>query len=146
EHLPAAAAERVLGAPLAREHTLMDLLRRPEVGYEELMSLPGAGPGVDDPKVAEQVTIQARYSGYIERAQEDIERARRHEDARLPEDLDYGEVRGLSVEAREKLSAQRPATLGQAARIPGVTPAAVSLLMVYLKKREKRGAGLLKSA
>jgi len=134
---PAAVADAavpVLGAPLAREYTLLELLRRPGVGYRALMSLPGAGPGVDDAAVAEQVEIQARYAGYIERQQDEIERQRRHEETRLPESLDYSSVSGLSTEARQKLAAARPATLGQAARIPGVTPAAVSLLLLHLKR------------
>lgn len=98
------------------------------------MTLPGAGPGVDDAAVAEQVEIQARYAGYIERQQDEIERQRRHEETRLPEGLDYAAVHGLSTEARQKLAAARPATLGQAARVPGVTPAAVSLLLLHLKR------------
>ena len=133
--VPEAAAAAVLGAPLARDHTLLELLRRPGVGYRALMTLPGAGPGVADPAVAEQVEIQARYAGYIERQRDEIERQRRHEETRLPEDLDYAAVPGLSTEARQKLAAARPASLGQAARIPGVTPAAVSLLLLHLKKR-----------
>ncbi|MCC6301973.1 MAG: tRNA uridine-5-carboxymethylaminomethyl(34) synthesis enzyme MnmG [Gammaproteobacteria bacterium] len=132
--VPAAAAETVFGAPLAREYTLLELLRRPGVGYRALMTLPGAGPGVDDAAVAEQVEIQARYAGYIERQQDEIERQRRHEETRLPEGLDYAAVHGLSTEARQKLAAARPATLGQAARVPGVTPAAVSLLLLHLKR------------
>jgi tRNA uridine 5-carboxymethylaminomethyl modification enzyme len=98
------------------------------------MRLAGLGPGVGDSRVAEQVEIQAKYHGYIERQQDEIERQRRNENKRLPGDLDYRQVRGLSAEVREKLMAVRPETLGQAARIPGVTPAAVSLLLVYLKK------------
>jgi tRNA uridine 5-carboxymethylaminomethyl modification enzyme len=133
----AAAGEyaRVLGRAPAREHSLMDLLRRPEVSYRALMSLPGAGPGVSDAEVAEQVEIQAKYHGYIERQEEEIARTRRHEEMPLPEDLDYAQVRGLSTEVREKLAQHRPATLGQASRIAGVTPAAVSLLLIHLKKR-----------
>ncbi len=133
----AAAGEyaRVLGRPVAHEHSLLELLRRPEVGYGALMSLPGAGPGVSDAEVAGQVEIQAKYHGYIERQQEEIARTRRHEETPLPEDLDYAQVRGLSAEVREKLSRHRPATLGQASRIAGVTPAAVSLLLIHLKKR-----------
>jgi len=104
------------------------------------MSLPVAGPGVTDPAVAEQVEIQAKYAGHIARQQDEIARTRRHEDTRLPEDLDYAEVSGLSAEVRQKLGAQRPATLGQAARILGVTPAAVSLLLVHLKKRGRASA------
>jgi tRNA uridine 5-carboxymethylaminomethyl modification enzyme len=133
--LPPGDAQRVLGEGLARESTLLELLRRPGVSYASLMTLPGAGPGVRDTSVADQVEIQAKYHGYIERQQQEIERSRRHEETRLPEDLDYAEVRGLSVEARQKLAEHRPATLGLASRIPGVTPAAVSLLLVHLKRR-----------
>jgi tRNA uridine 5-carboxymethylaminomethyl modification enzyme len=113
----------------------MDLLRRPGVDYAGLMSLPGAGPGVDDPKVAEQVEIQAMYAGYIERQHTDIERMRRQEATALPQDIDYDGLAGLSAEVRQKLGEQRPATLGQAARIPGVTPAAISIILVHLKRR-----------
>jgi tRNA uridine 5-carboxymethylaminomethyl modification enzyme len=133
-------AAAVLGAPLAREYTLLELLRRPGVGYPALMTLPGAGPGVADAAVAEQVEIQARYAGYIERQRDEIERQRRHEETRLPEDLDYAAVHGLSTEARQKLAAARPVSLGQAARVPGVTPAAVSLLLLHLKKRALQAA------
>ncbi|MFZ5593923.1 MAG: tRNA uridine-5-carboxymethylaminomethyl(34) synthesis enzyme MnmG [Pseudomonadota bacterium] len=133
--LPEEDAQRVLGGPVSREYRLMDLLRRPEVNYASLMTLPGAGPSVSDGKVAEQVEIQAKYSGYIDRQHDEIERHRRHEETLLPEDFDYDKVRGLSNEVRQKFNAQRPVTLGQAARIPGVTPAAVSLLLVHLKKR-----------
>jgi tRNA uridine 5-carboxymethylaminomethyl modification enzyme len=87
-----------------------------------------------------QIDVQAKYHGYIDRQHEEIERQRRHEDARLPEDIDYAAVRGLSNEVRQRLAEHRPATLGQASRIPGVTPAAVSLLLVHLKRRE-RAAG-----
>jgi len=131
----ASEEQRVLGAPLAHEYNLLDLLRRPEVSYKELMALSGAGPAVDDVQVTEQIEIQARYSGYIERQQDEIERHQRHEDTRLPEELDYAGVRGLSIEARQKLARHRPATLGQAARISGITPAAISLLLVHLKRR-----------
>ena len=136
ETLPAAEAERVLGGPLGREARLMDLLRRPDVSYAALMSLPGAGEAVAEPKVAEQVEVQAKYAGYIERQHEEIARQRRHEETRLPTDLDYAQVTGLSAEVREKLARLRPETLGQAARVPGVTPAAISLLLVHLKKRD----------
>jgi len=135
--VPEAEAVRVLGQPLGREYSLMELLRRPDVSYEQLMTLPGAGPGVDDPRVAEQLDIQAKYSGYIARQRDEIERARRYEELVLPADLDYSKVQGLSAEVRQKLAAQRPATLGQASRIPGVTPAAISLLLVHLKKQDR---------
>jgi tRNA uridine 5-carboxymethylaminomethyl modification enzyme len=141
--LPAAQAASVIGAPLLREYNLMDLLRRPEVTYRTLMSLPIAGPGVDDAAVAQQVEIQAKYAGYIDRQHDEIARARRHEDTALPHDMNYDNVRGLSNEVRQKFTSVRPATLGQAARIPGVTPAAISLLMVHLKKYNGSG---LKSA
>ena len=103
------------------------------------MSLPGVGPGEVDPYVAEQVEIQVKYAGYIERQRDEIERQRRHEALALPADFDYGQVRGLSREVSEKLSRQRPHTLGQAGRIPGVTPAAISLLLVHLKRGRLRG-------
>jgi tRNA uridine 5-carboxymethylaminomethyl modification enzyme len=112
----------------------LDALRRPEMSYELLMKLDGAGPGVDDPRVAEQVEIQTKYAGYIERQHSEIERARRYEEAPLPIDLNYAEVSGLSSEVRQKLAHHRPETVAQAARISGVTPAAVSLLLVHLKK------------
>jgi len=128
-------AERVLGQPLEREYTLENLLRRPEVSYRSLMSLPGAGPAVEDDQVAEQVEIQAKYHGYIDRQREEIARHRHYEHLRLPDDLDYATVRGLSVEVQQKLTQHRPETLGQASRLSGITPAAVSLLLVCLKRR-----------
>lgn len=121
---------------LARDSTLAELLRRPELSYAQLMALPGAGPGVADESVAEQLEIGAKYAGYIRRQEDEIARQLRNEETRLPDDLDYGAVRGLSNEVRQKLGAQRPATLGQAARISGVTPAAISLLLVELKRRQ----------
>jgi len=131
------AGAAILGAPLSREQSLLALLRRPEVGYEALMALPGAGPGVRDPRVAEQVAIHASYAGYVERQQAQIERSRRQEHLRLPADLDYAQVPGLSSEVREKLASHRPSTLGQAGRIPGVTPAALSLLLVHLRRGQR---------
>ncbi|HEX7043701.1 MAG TPA: tRNA uridine-5-carboxymethylaminomethyl(34) synthesis enzyme MnmG [Burkholderiales bacterium] len=130
-----AEAAAALGGSLTREATLAELLARPEVRYGALMQLPGAGPGVADAEVAQQLEIQAKYAGYIERAYAEIEAQRRHEETPLPVDLDYQQVHGLSVEVRQKLAAHRPVTLGQAARVPGVTPAAVSLLLVHLKRR-----------
>jgi tRNA uridine 5-carboxymethylaminomethyl modification enzyme len=130
-----AEAERVIGGGFSREQSLLDLLRRPEVSYEALMGLPSAGPGVADARVAEQVEIQAKYAGYIQRQQDEVARQRRHEGLTLPDDLDYGAITGLSMEVRQKLAAHRPHTLGQAARIPGVTPAAVSLLLVHVKRQ-----------
>ena len=127
-------ATAVLGQPLRKEQNLADLLRRPEIDYPQLMRLPGAGPGVSDPAVIEQLEIDARYSGYLGRQQDEIERNRRHSEAEVPADFDYRSVRGLSNEVVAKLCAHQPRTLGQAARIAGVTPAAVSLLLVYLKR------------
>ncbi len=133
--IPVADSARVLGQGMSREQSLMDLLRRPGVSYHDLMTLPGAGPGVSDGKVAEQVEIAAKYEGYIGRQDGEIERNRLREETQLPSDLDYAAVTGLSAEAQQKLGAHRPATLAQAARIAGVTPAAISLLLVHLKKR-----------
>ncbi|HHW75654.1 MAG TPA: tRNA uridine-5-carboxymethylaminomethyl(34) synthesis enzyme MnmG [Xanthomonadaceae bacterium] len=140
--LSEADAQRVLQGPLVRESRAAELLRRPEVSYAGLMSLPGVGPGEADPQVAEQVEIQAKYAGYIERQRDEIERQRRHEELALPSDLDYGQVPGLSREVSETLNRRRPRTLGQASRIPGVTPAAVSLLLIHLKRgRARRTTG-----
>jgi len=125
---------RVLGQPLGREQNLMELLRRPELSYAALMALPGAGPTETDAEVAQQLEIDAKYAGYIGRQAEEIAAHRRHEEMLLPEQLDYQNVRGLSTEVRQKLASHRPATLGQAARISGVTPAAISLLLVHLKR------------
>ncbi|HQU16231.1 MAG: tRNA uridine-5-carboxymethylaminomethyl(34) synthesis enzyme MnmG [Chromatiales bacterium 21-64-14] len=137
----AVALEAYLGQALGRECAALELLRRPELSYDQLTSLSGASPPAADPAVAAQVEVQAKYHGYLSRQEDEIERARRHEALRLPEDLDYGAVRGLSAEVREKLQAGRPANLGQAARLPGVTPAAISLLMVYLRRREGSTTG-----
>jgi len=126
--------ERLVGQKLSREANFFELLRRPEVSYHRLMQLPGSGEAVTDPKVAEQVEIQAKYTGYIDRQRDEIARQKRHESTALPEQIPYDQVKGLSAEVQEKLARIRPATLGQAARIPGVTPAAISLLLVYLKK------------
>jgi len=133
--LPVEDIERALDQPMARERSLMELLRRPDVSYAQLMTLPGAAPGVEDARVAEQVEIQAKYQGYIERQQEEIARYEHYENLKLPQDVDYGSLRGLSVEVRQKLNLHRPETLGQASRISGVTPAAISVLLVYLKHR-----------
>ncbi|MDO8931005.1 MAG: tRNA uridine-5-carboxymethylaminomethyl(34) synthesis enzyme MnmG [Rhodocyclaceae bacterium] len=135
-------AVRVLGQGMEREYRLFDLLRRPEVTYSSLMTLPGAGEAVVDPQVVEQVEIQAKYAGYIERQKDEVAKALDAESLHLPGDLDYAEVRGLSIEVRQKLAQHRPETLGQASRIQGVTPAAMSLLLVHLKKlpKEKKRA------
>ncbi|MFQ5659767.1 MAG: tRNA uridine-5-carboxymethylaminomethyl(34) synthesis enzyme MnmG [Gammaproteobacteria bacterium] len=135
ENLPVEEAMRVLGQPLLKESNLMQLLSRPGVSYRALMSLPDMEESPVSPDVVEQLEIQARYHGYIERQQVEIERNRHDEETRLPDDMDYTNVRGLSREATQKLSEHRPVTLGQAFRIPGVTPAAISMLRIHLKKR-----------
>jgi tRNA uridine 5-carboxymethylaminomethyl modification enzyme len=119
--------------PLTRNYKAEDLLRRPEIDYAALIEIIGKGEGVSE-TVAEQVEIQAKYSGYLERQLDEIEKARRHENTAIPNIMDYAKVRGLSAEVQQKLSDIRPETIGQAGRIPGVTPAAISLLMVHLKK------------
>jgi tRNA uridine 5-carboxymethylaminomethyl modification enzyme len=135
-----ANADALLGGELGREYRLAELLRRPDLSYYDLFKLlPDLTP-VDDPLVAEQVEIQAKYAGYIERQRDEIERQQRNEHTALPEEMDYAAVRGLSAEVQEKLSRSRPTTIGQASRIPGVTPAAISLLLVHLKKRSKQQA------
>jgi tRNA uridine 5-carboxymethylaminomethyl modification enzyme len=143
--LPADEAVRVLGKGIEREYTLTDLLRRPGVSYRDLISLRGAGgqelgiPVSDDPVVTEQVEIAVKYAGYIARQGEEVVRHGAHETTRIPAGLDYDQVRGLSIEVRQKLKSQRPETVGQASRISGVTPAAVSLLLVHLKRLAKSG-------
>ncbi|WP_372870776.1 tRNA uridine-5-carboxymethylaminomethyl(34) synthesis enzyme MnmG [Shewanella sp.] len=130
-----AELNEVLSAPLTREASLEDLLRRPEMDYESLMQIEGFGPGLTDPLAAEQVQIQVKYAGYIQRQQDEIAKAERNENTRLPLDLDYSEVPGLSNEVTAKLNNHKPETIGQASRISGVTPAAISILLVHLKKR-----------
>jgi tRNA uridine 5-carboxymethylaminomethyl modification enzyme len=130
------AAETLLQQPLAREYRLEDLLRRPEVSYQDLMTLPDIGPGLQDEKAAEQVEINIKYAGYIQRQEDEIARQLHYEELKLPADMDYDAVGGLSNEVRQKLKASTPATLGMAARLQGVTPAAVSLLLVHMKKRK----------
>ena len=135
-----AFAER-FNTPLTREYSLLDLLRRPEVDYQALTELTGK---VEIPAdAAEQVEIQTQYAGYIERQQDEIARLRQHEETLLPEDLDYAALNGLSKEISQKLASIRPQTLGQASRIPGVTPAAISLLLIHLKKRNALSDGKL---
>jgi len=141
----ASDVERVLGRALERDYSALDLLKRPGVAYSSLVSLPGLGPSVSDPAVAEQVEIQAKYQGYIVRQRDEVGRNRQLESTPLPVDFDYGAVRGLSVEVRQKLAAHRPETIGQASRISGVTPAAISLLLVHLK-RTKTSAPLPKQS
>jgi tRNA uridine 5-carboxymethylaminomethyl modification enzyme len=149
--IPDAWSARVLrGQTPARDCSALELLRRPEVGYEDLLELIGPpidteadGPGADErigPQVQRDLEVRARYSGYIERAQQEIARSQSHEATELPEDLDYEALAGLSNEVRQALRQIRPRTLGQASRVPGVTPAAVSILLVYLRRYRQRVA------
>lgn len=135
--LPAADALRVLGKAIEHEYSLFELLRRPDVSYEALLSLTPADAIETDVQVRQQVEIAAKYQGYIDRQQQDIDRQRGSEDMQLPADINYSDVHGLSIEARQKLHAQRPQTIGQASRISGITPATMSLLLVYLKRRNR---------
>ncbi len=143
-----AAGGQPLGESLRREQRALELLRRPGMSHAALSALPMVGPrprvaGETDElaeQIGQQVEIQARYDGYLQRQQQEIERSRRHAGTPLPEDLDYGTVRGLSHEVRQKLAQVRPANLAQASRISGVTPAAISMLLVHLKKRRLRTA------
>ena len=152
--VPAAWAARVLGGPLAQDSPAFDLLRRPGVSYAALLEVAGPPEWLPDEsgeepvlpidarlpdQIRTQVEVRARYAGYLERQQEEIERARRNEETLLPADIDYRALAGLSHEVRQRLSEARPATVGQAGRIPGVTPAAVSILLVHLKKRDRAG-------
>jgi tRNA uridine 5-carboxymethylaminomethyl modification enzyme len=148
-NLPAAESERVLGKAIDHEYKLFDLLRRPDVGYGALMSLDGGKyanaevsretlGSLSEP-VIEQVEIAAKYAGYIERQKDEVQRAAHFEGMRLPPDLDFMQVTALSFEVRQKLSRHRPETLGMASRISGVTPAAISLLLVHLKRGGYRG-------
>ena len=126
--------EAVLGVAVSRETSALDLIRRPELGYAALMRVPALGPGVDDAQVAEQVEIGIKYAGYVERQREEIARQQRHEETAIPAAFDYAAVRGLSAEVQQKLERVRPLTIGQAQRIPGMTPAAISLLLVHLER------------
>ena len=145
--IPAAEAERVLGKPLEREYRFFELLRRPEATYAGLMSLPGAPePAELEPAVIEQIEIAAKYQGYIDRQQDEVARQLQSDAVRLPADLDYSQVRGLSKEVQQKLNTHRPETIGQASRIQGVTPAAVSLLLVWLKRNELMQAAAAKKS
>jgi tRNA uridine 5-carboxymethylaminomethyl modification enzyme len=137
---PAEWIDRVLQAPLSRDYSAFELLLRPEVNYEDLLEIIGLPDWLDiddrlPRQVKAQIEVRAQYAGYIERQQDEIERQQRNEHTHLPEDLDYLQVAGLSNEVRQKLAEARPATVGQASRVPGVTPAAVSILLVHLKKR-----------
>jgi tRNA uridine 5-carboxymethylaminomethyl modification enzyme len=132
--------EPLLSKPLSREYSLAELLKRPELGYNDLKSISSADHDIAD-NVAEQVSIQLKYAGYIDRQQLDIDRLKRHEAMKIPSDLDFTRVDGLSNEIRQKLTEVRPENLAHAGRVPGVTPAALSLLLVHLKKREMSNTG-----
>ena len=133
-NLPLSEQERVLGQPLSKESSLLDMLRRPNVSYAQLMTLPNAQQQVLEADAAEQVEIQAKYQGYIERQNEEINHRQNLEKLKLPANIDYAQVKGLSAEVQQKLNQFRPETVGQASRISGITPAAVALLMVHLKR------------
>jgi tRNA uridine 5-carboxymethylaminomethyl modification enzyme len=138
--LSADAATAVLGKPIEREYALFDLLRRPELDYARLSQLPGFGDAMSDRQVVEQVEISAKYQGYIDRQQEEVARQAAYENLRLPESIDYREVGGLSKEVQQKLQQHRPQTIGQASRLQGLTPAAISILLIHLKRGERRTA------
>jgi tRNA uridine 5-carboxymethylaminomethyl modification enzyme len=127
--------QEAIGDQLRKEARALDLIARPQASYASVTALPDVGSGAPDPAVQEQVEIQAKYAGYIDRQCEEIARTRNNEALRLPRDLDFAGVKGLSSEVREKLSRHRPETIGQAGRIPGVTPAAVSLLLIHMKRK-----------
>ena len=131
-------AAEVLGQPLERECSLFDLLRRPGISYASVIKLAGEASPAADAAVAEQLEITAKYAGYIERQREEVEELAEQENVALPADLDYSSLRGLSKEVQQKLNQARPETIGQASRIQGVTPAAVSLLLVYMKRERRR--------
>jgi tRNA uridine 5-carboxymethylaminomethyl modification enzyme len=137
---------KMIEKPLEREFRVNELLRRPELNYQQLMQIENLGPAVHDPKVAEQVEIQIKYAGYIEQQQVEVERQQRNETTHIPANLDYINISGLSTEVRQKLIAVKPQTVGQAARIPGITPAAISLLLIHLKKRSYLNAATKEQA
>ena len=128
---------QTLGIEVSRESSARDLLKRPELDYAKLMQVASLGPGASDAEVAEQVEIGVKYAGYLDRQREEIERQQRNENTPIPEDFDYTAVRGLSAEAQQKLERVRPQTVGQAQRIPGMTPAAISLLLVHLTRARR---------
>jgi len=129
--------ETALGVAVSRETNVLDLIKRPELDYATLMQVPSLGPGVDDAKVAEQVEIGVKYAGYLDRQRDEIARQQRHENTAIDAGFDYASVRGLSAEVQQKLERVRPQTIGQAQRIPGMTPAAISLLLVHLERARR---------
>ncbi len=136
-NVPTEKMVEMFGKPLEHEYSLFELLRRPEVSYDAVLTLGEVGLGEVEPAVREQVEIAAKYQGYIDRQTEEVERSRGQENTKLPDDLDYREIHGLPIEAQQKLNAQKPETIGQAGRISGITPAAISLLLVYLKRKSR---------
>ncbi|MEO8742499.1 MAG: tRNA uridine-5-carboxymethylaminomethyl(34) synthesis enzyme MnmG, partial [Lysobacteraceae bacterium] len=132
------AIETTLGVALSHDASALELLKRPEFDYAKLMQVDAIGPGSDEPAVCEQIEIGAKYSGYLQRQNDEIARQRRNEDTAIPADFEYAGVRGLSSEVLAKFSKVRPQTIGQAQRIPGVTPAAISLLLVHLARHGGR--------
>ena len=135
QHAAVAKVNELVKTALSREASLEDLIRRPEVNYQDLMAIEGIGQALIDPAAAEQVEIQIKYEGYINRQQDEIAKHERNENSRLPTQFDYSVVKGLSNEVVMKLNQSLPETVGQASRIQGITPAAISLLLVYLKKQ-----------
>jgi len=136
-NLNAEKMQEIFGKPLEHEYSLFELLRRPEVSYEALLSLGAEGLGEIEPVVREQIEIAAKYQGYIDRQTDEVARSRGQGNTKLPADLDYREIHGLPIEAQQKLNAHKPQTIGQAGRISGITPAAISLLLVYLKRKSR---------
>lgn len=134
DHSATPALNTLLKTPVSKEHSLEELIRRPEMTYRQLMEIESIGPGLTDPIAAEQVEIQIKYAGYIARQMDEIAKTQRHENSLLPVDLDFTKISGLSNEVVAKLTEARPETIGKASRISGITPAAISLLLVYLKK------------
>lgn len=134
DHAATPELNTMLKNPVSREHSLEELIRRPEMTYSQLMEIESVGPGLEDPIAAEQVEIQIKYAGYIARQMDEIAKTQRHENTLLPVDMDFSNISGLSNEVIAKLTEARPETIGKASRISGITPAAISLLLVYLKK------------
>jgi tRNA uridine 5-carboxymethylaminomethyl modification enzyme len=134
----AADLEKLINQPLAREYSAADILRRPEVTYDMLRSIENFGPGADDSKVAEQVEVQIKYDGYVARQKEQIAKQQGRESTKIPGNIDYAMIQGLSNEVRQKLTEIRPVNIGMASRISGMTPAAISILLVHLKKRQEK--------
>ena len=124
----------LLKTPVSKEATLEDILRRPETNYQDIMAIEAFGPAIEDQQASEQVEIQIKYQGYIDRQLDEIEKKKRHENTLIPADFDYSQISGLSIEVVAKLTDAKPETIGKASRISGITPAAISLLLVYLKK------------